>query len=106
MIKAYADKRTARFCAGERVKEFEAFARQAQRRITYLNEANRLADLRALPSNRFESLGGDRSGHYSIRINDQWRVCFGWELRQPLAEGVDILSVEGDAIEVEIADYH
>ncbi len=106
MIKRYADRRTTRFCVGERVKEFESFERQAQRRLTYLNEANRLVDLRALPSNQFEALGGDRSSQYSIRINDQWRVCFGWELRQPLAEGADILTAEGDAIDVEIADYH
>lgn len=87
-------------------KEFDSFFQQAQRRLTYLNEASRLADLRALPSNRFEALGGDRVGQYSIRINDQWRVCFGWELRRPLAEGIDILIAEGDAIDVEIVDYH
>ena len=106
MIKAYADKRTERFCAGARVKEFESFTPQAQRRLTYLNEANRLSDLRALPSNRFESLSGDRAGQYSIRINDQWRVCFRWEPRQPLDEGTDILIAEGDATDVEIIDYH
>ncbi|MDR3439710.1 type II toxin-antitoxin system RelE/ParE family toxin [Telmatospirillum sp.] len=106
MIKTCGDKRTTRFWAGERVKEFESFMRQAQRRLTYLNEANQLADLRALPSNRFEALGGDRAHQYSIRIDDQWRVCFRWELRQPLAEGIDILIAEGDAIDVEIVDYH
>jgi proteic killer suppression protein len=106
MIKTYVDKRTTRFCDGERVKEFDAFTQQAQRRLTYLNEASRLADLRALPSNRFESLGGDRAGQYSIRINDQWRVCFRWELRQPAVEGLDILIAEGDATDVEIVDYH
>lgn len=79
---------------------------QAQRRLTYLNEANRLADLRALPSNRFESLSGDRVSQYSIRINEQWRVCLRWELRQPLAQGIDILIAEGNAIDVEIVDYH
>ncbi len=106
MIKTCGDKRTTRFWAGERVKEFESFLQQAQRRLTYLNEANRLADLRALPSNRFETLGGDRASQYSIRINDQWRVCFRWELRPPLAEGIDVLTAEGDAIDVEIVDYH
>jgi proteic killer suppression protein len=106
MIKTCGDKRTTRFWAGERVKEFESFARQAQRRLTYLNEANQLVDLRALPSNRFEAIGGDRASQYSIRINDQWRVCFRWELRQPMVEGIDILIAEGDATDVEIVDYH
>ncbi|HIJ63933.1 MAG TPA: type II toxin-antitoxin system RelE/ParE family toxin [Rhodospirillaceae bacterium] len=106
MIKSHADKRTARFCAGERVKEFDSFARQAQRRLTYLDEASRLADLRALPSNRLESLGGDRASLFSIRINDRWRVCFHWELRHPMTEGADIMTAEGDAIDIEIVDYH
>ena len=57
-----------------------------------LNNATNLNDLRAPPGNRLESLSGDRSGQYSIRINDQWRICFFWE--------------EGDAYQVEIVDYH
>ncbi len=81
MIKTAADKRTARFLQGERVRDFQAFERPAQRRIAILNEASRIEDLQGLPSNRFEALGGDRKGQYSIRINAQWRICFtfyGW----------------------------
>ena len=92
MIKSAADKRTARFLTGERVKEFQAFKRQALRRVTILNEATRIEDLRNLPSNRFEALGGDRKGQYSIRINNQWRICFTFR--------------KGEAHEVEITDYH
>ena len=61
-------------------------------RLTQLNAATRLADLRLPPSNRLEALKGDRTGQWSIRINDQWRVCFRFE--------------GGDAFEVEIVDYH
>lgn len=92
MIKTVTGKRTRRFCAGERVKEFEAFARQAQRRLAILTEATCIADLANLASNRFEALSGDRIGQCSIRINDQWRICFRFE--------------EGDAYDVEIVDYH
>lgn len=92
MIKSAGDKRTARFLLGQRVPEFQAFERQAQRRIAILNEATCVEDLMKLPSNRFEAFGGDRNGQYSIRINDQWRICFTF--------------VEGDAHDVEIVDYH
>ena len=57
-----------------------------------LDEAQTLRDLRATPGNRLESLAGDRAGQYSIRINDQWRICFVWD--------------DGDAYDVEIVDYH
>jgi len=66
--------------------------RTALRKLAMLNAATTLADLRAPPGNRLEKLAGDRQGQYSIRINDQWRVCFVW--------------LEGDAYEVEITDYH
>lgn len=92
MIKSAADKRTARFLAGERVAEFQAFERQAHRRVALLHEASCLADLMELPSNRFEALQGDRKGQFSIRINVQWRICFTFS--------------EGDAYDVEIVDYH
>ncbi|MBI5162640.1 MAG: type II toxin-antitoxin system RelE/ParE family toxin [Magnetospirillum sp.] len=92
MIKSAADRRTARFIAGERVAEFQGFERQAQRRVAILNEAARIEDLMRLPSNRFEALAGDRSGQFSIRINDRWRICFTFS--------------EGDAYDVEIVDYH
>jgi len=74
----YHDKRTERFAAGERVKEFEAFKEQAERRLDILEAAVSRADLMLLPSNRFEALGGDPKGQFSIRINRQWRVCFDW----------------------------
>jgi proteic killer suppression protein len=74
----YRDKRTERFAAGERVREFQAFKEQAERRLDILEAAASRNDLMRLPSNRFEALGGDRRGQFSIRINQQWRVCFEW----------------------------
>lgn len=69
-----------------------ALQRQAQRKLVILDGAETLQDLRIPPGNRLEKLRGDREGQYSIRINDQWRICFKWS--------------EGDADDVEIADYH
>lgn len=94
MIKSYRDKRTRRFADGERVKEFELFQRQAEKRLEILDAAPSLESLRALRSNRLETLVGDRKGQYSIRINRQWRICFEWP--------------RGDAgpSQVEIVDYH
>lgn len=74
----YRDRRTARFAAGDRVKEFAAIKDQAERRLDILEVATCVEDLMRLPSNRFEALGGDRKGQFSIRINKQWRVCFEW----------------------------
>jgi len=74
----YRDKRSERFAAGERVREFQAFKEQAERRLDLLEAAVNRNDLMLLPSNRFEALGGDRKGQFSIRINQQWRVCFEW----------------------------
>ena len=106
MIKGFRDDLAEKLFAGERIRQYQAFAAQAQRRLTVLNEADCLMDLRALPSNRFEALGGNRKGQYSLRINDQWRLCFRWECRRPLGAKDDILLVQGDAIDVEIVDYH
>ncbi len=94
MIVSYRDKRTRRFANGEAVQAFQGFARQAYKRLEILYAATSLEDLRALPSNRLEALGGDRSGQCSIRINAQWRVCFEWKDGEP---------GPGD---VEIVDYH
>ena len=105
-IRGCADKRTERFLANERVREFEGFARAAQKALTKLQAAVILRDLRSPPSNRFEALGGDRNGQYSIRINDQWRVCFSWAPREPQTSGADALMVEGDAYNGAIIDYH
>jgi proteic killer suppression protein len=90
----YRDRRTARFAAGERVKEFEAFKDQAERRLDLLDAAASRFDLMALPSNRFEALSGNRKGQFSIRINGQWRVCFEWP------QGVN------RPFHIEIVDYH
>lgn len=105
MIRSFRDKLTARAWAGERVREFQAFLPQAQRRLRVLHDAETLADLRALPSNHFEALTGDRTGQYSIRINSQWRICFRWDATEA-AEGRDPLTVRGDATHVGIIDYH
>lgn len=99
------DKRTRSFLAGERVPEFEGFAKAANMALTKLQAACVLGDLRSPPSNRFEALGGDRAGQYSIRINAQWRVCFGWIPRNPTTSA-DLLMVEGDADDPEITEYH
>ncbi len=104
-IKTYADKRSADFAAGKHVKEFRAFERQAVKGLTKLNAAARLIELRNPPSNRFEALRGERDGQYSIRINDRWRICFRWAFSEDSA-GKDPLTVPGDAVDVEIVDYH
>jgi toxin HigB-1 len=78
VIVSYRDKRTQDFAAGRRVKAFAGFERSAQVRLDRLEAATSLKDLAALPGNFFEALKGDRRGQYSIRINDQWRLCFEW----------------------------
>ncbi len=90
----FRDKRTQEFAGGIRIPKFHAFARQAYRRLEILEAASSLEALRALPSNQLERLGGNRSGQYSIRINDQWRICFEWpeDSEEPFG--------------IEIVDYH
>ena len=78
MIVSYRDKRTRDFAAGERVKAFSGIDRAARLKLDRLEAAVELKDLGALPGNRLEALKGDRKGQYSIRINDQWRICFEW----------------------------
>lgn len=92
MIQSFRDKETEALYAGRRVRRFEAVRAQAERRLQILDSAVRLEDLMLLPSNRFEGLSGNRKGQYSIRINDQWRICFEWQ--------------EDGPHNVEIADYH
>lgn len=92
MIKSFRCKDTAALFDDRRVNRFQAIERQARRRLLYLNRARTLNDLMQPPGNQTEALKGDRSGQYSIRINDQWRICFTWE--------------NGDAHDVEIVDYH
>jgi toxin HigB-1 len=94
MIVSYRDRKTRRLANGKYVREFSGFARQAELRLERLDAATSLKDLAALPGNRLEALKGDRRGQYSIRINDQWRICFEWPSSAP------------GPINVEIVDYH
>jgi proteic killer suppression protein len=92
MIRSFRCRDTERLAADLDVRRFQAFERAARRRLELLASASSMADLRGLPGNRLESLRGDRVGQYSIRVNDQWRICFRW--------------VGSDAFDVEIVDYH
>lgn len=87
----FRDKRTERFARGERVKEFQAFEKQAKKRLDILFSAFRVTDLMLLPSNRLESLGGDRKRVFSIRINSQWRLCFEWPDESPRPFNIEII---------------
>jgi proteic killer suppression protein len=91
MIVSYADKRTADFAGGKRVKAFDGIDRPARLKLDRLESAQTARDLAALPGNRFEALKGDRKGQYSIRINDQWRVCFEWPDNSPGPVNVEIV---------------
>lgn len=104
-IRNCRDRRTADFLKGNRVAEFQAFERQIAKAIAKLQAVSRLVELRNPPSNRFEALGGDRQGQYSIRVNDRWRVCFCWAFTQA-DEDKDALTRQGESFEVEIVDYH
>ncbi|MFN0317811.1 MAG: type II toxin-antitoxin system RelE/ParE family toxin [Burkholderiales bacterium] len=92
MIKSFACAETESLSKGERVKRFVNIATVAQRKLRQLQIAGQLSDLRVPPGNQLEALAGDRKGQHSIRINDQWRICFRWT----------DAGVEG----VEIVDYH
>jgi proteic killer suppression protein len=92
MIRSFACKHTEKLYHGERVPRFQSIAKQAERRLQILDSVTCMEDLMNLPSNRFESLGGDRTGPQSIRINQQWRICFEWR--------------EDGPCNVEIVDYH
>lgn len=93
MIVSYRDKRTGDFAGGKRVKAFASIERAVSKKLEQLDAATALTDL-IRPGNRLETLKGDRKGQYSIRINDQWRICFLWP------EG------ESGPVSVEIVDYH
>ena len=94
MILGFRDKRSAQFASGAFVRAFQGFEQQAERRLAVLNAAPNLEALRALPSNRLEALHGSRNGQFSIRINQQWRICFVWPDGQP------------GPSDVELVDYH
>ncbi len=91
VIVSYRDKRTRDFAAGKYVKAFSGFERSARMKLDRLEAATALGDLAALPGNRFEALLGDRKSQYSIRINDQWRLCFEWLDRSPGPSNVEIV---------------
>ena len=93
MIKTFADKDTERVFGRRVLRRWSLqVQRTARRKLVQLDASERLDDLRIPPGNRLEKLRGDRAGEYSIRINDQWRICFRWR--------------KGDAYDVEITDYH
>ncbi len=90
MIRSYGETRTARFARGERVKQFEPFRRQAETRLDRLDAATMLGDIAKFPGHHFEKPKGDRDDIYSIRINDQWQLCFKWPAASPGPEDVTI----------------
>ena len=92
MIRSFGDSDTARLFGDEAVPRFRSIERHARRKLLLLHRSRTLQDLMVPPGNRLELLRGNRSGQHSIRINDQWRICFRW--------------TEGDAFNVEIVDYH
>jgi proteic killer suppression protein len=91
MILSYKSKMTAAFAAGEFVRAYQGFEGQAARRLSILNAALSLRTLRGLRGNRLEALRGGRAGQYSIRINEQWRICFEWPQGQPGPSNVEIV---------------
>jgi proteic killer suppression protein len=93
VIKAFKDSETEKIYSRERSRKLPSDIQQvALRKLRMINNAKNINDLRIPPANRLEKLSGNRAGQYSIRINDQWRVCFTWK--------------DGDAVGVEITDYH
>lgn len=91
MIVGYRDGRTGDFASGKRVKAFSGIERAGRLKLDRLEAATALRDPGALPGNRFEALAGDRKGQYSIRINDQWRICFEWPDGAPGPSNVEIV---------------
>ncbi len=92
VIGSFGSRETEKIFRRERSRRFNAIARVAKRKLDHLQAAASLADLAAVPGNRLEALRGDRDGQYSIRINEQWRICFEWK--------------DGEAFAVAIVDYH
>ena len=93
MIKSFKGSETEKIYSRERSRKLPPDIQQvALRKLRMINNAKSITDLRIPPANRLEKLSGNRAGQYSIRINDQWRICFSWK--------------DGDAVDVEITDYH
>jgi proteic killer suppression protein len=91
MIRSFRDRDTARLALGERVQRWQGIRTQAEKRLRILDAAIALSDLGALNSNRFEALGGGRKGQFSIRVNDQWRICFEWPAGSPGPSNVELV---------------
>jgi proteic killer suppression protein len=92
VIKSFRSTEAAALFGDQPVARFRAIERPARRKLLYLSQARSLQDLLVPPGNRLEALKGDRKGQHSIRINDQWRICFRW--------------LDGHAYDVDIVDYH
>jgi proteic killer suppression protein len=92
VIRTFRDRETEALVEGRRSRRLANVARVAQRKLQQLNAASQLGDLAVFPGNRLEALSGNRRGQHSIRVNDQYRICFVWR--------------DGDAYDVEIVDYH
>jgi proteic killer suppression protein len=92
MIKSFSSRDTEAIFNEIPVRRFQSIERQARRKLLYLNSVRTLRDLLQPPGNKLEALKGNRRGQHSIRINDQWRICFRWQ--------------DGNAFDVEIVDYH
>jgi proteic killer suppression protein len=92
VVRSFRDRETEKVFRREFSRRFQRIAPAAKRKLDHIHAAASLSDLGAIPGNRLEALAGDREGQYSIRVNDQWRICFRW--------------VDSDASEVEIVDYH
>lgn len=92
MIRTFRDREAEALVEGRHSRRLANVARVAQRKLQQLNAASQLGDLAVFPGNRLEALSGDRRGQHSIRVNDQYRICFVWR--------------DGDAYDVEIVDYH
>jgi toxin HigB-1 len=92
VIRSFRNRETEKVFRREFSRKFQSIAPVAKRKLDHIHAAAALSDLGAIPGNRLEALAGNRKGQYSIRVNDQWRICFRW--------------VDADALEVEIVDYH
>ena len=92
MVKSFRCRETEKIFQRRHSRKFSSIRRAARKKLLILDAAGALSDLRVPPANRFEKLSGDRRGQHSVRVNDQWRICFRWE--------------RGDAYDVEITDYH
>jgi proteic killer suppression protein len=92
VIRSFRCAETEKVFRGGRSRKFGNLANMIERKLNVLDAAKDLTDLRVLPGNRLEALKGDRAGQHSIRVNDQWRVCFVWK--------------QGNAYDVEVVDYH